>query len=137
MKIPTRPRGQGLAFNLTPLIDIVFLLVIFFLAASHLVRSEASEAVELPTATQSDDDQKRPQRLTVTIPASAELFVGGRVVSLVDLEHLIGRGGAEAPGMFEVRIRADRRIPYRIVEPIMLACARSGVTRVQFAVLPE
>ena len=35
----------------------------------------------------------------------------------------------------EVRIRSDRTVPYRIVEPLMVACARSGVWRVTFAVV--
>ena len=42
MRIPTRVRQLGVSLNLTPLIDIVFLLVIFFLVASHAARTEST-----------------------------------------------------------------------------------------------
>jgi len=48
MKIPGRVRGAGLKFNLTPMIDVVFNLIIFFLVASHYSRSEAVVDLELP-----------------------------------------------------------------------------------------
>ena len=41
MKIPGRSRGGSLKFNITPMIDVVFNLIIFFLVASHYARSEA------------------------------------------------------------------------------------------------
>ena len=80
MKVPVRPRQFGLSFNITPLIDIVFLLVIFFLIASHVARSESQEPVALPTATQKQDDvESLPDRLVVTITALPVFIFGGLV----------------------------------------------------------
>lgn len=139
MKVPVRPRQFGLSFNITPLIDIVFLLVIFFLIASHVARSESQEPVALPTATQKQDDvESLPDRLVVTITADHRLHVAGQVVKLKDIEAVLSRRGSSTQAdQFEVRIRGDKRVPYRIVEPIMLACARAGITRVGYAVLSE
>ena len=55
MRIPTRGRQMGLNFDITPLIDVVFQLIIFFLAATYIIRSDASEKVQLPKATQAKD----------------------------------------------------------------------------------
>jgi len=139
MKVPVRPRQFGLSFNITPLIDIVFLLVIFFLIASHVARSESQEPVALPTATQKQDDvESLPDRLVVTITADHRLHVAGQVVMLKDIEAVLSRRGSSTQaGQFEVRIRGDKRVPYRVVEPIMLSCARAGITRVGYAVLSE
>ena len=139
MKVPVRPRQFGLSFNITPLIDIVFLLVIFFLIASHVARSESQEPVALPTATQKQDDvESLPDRLVVTITADHRLHVAGQVVMLKDIEAVLSRRGSSTQAdQFEVRIRGDKRVPYRIVEPIMLSCARAGITRVGYAVLSE
>ena len=38
---------------------------------------------------------------------------------------------------YEVRIRGDRRVPFHVVEPLMIACAQAGITRIGYAVLPE
>ena len=137
MKIPTRPRTLGLGFNITPLIDIIFLLVIFFLVASHLVRSEIYEEVDLPEATQTEDEpDEQPHRLVVTITADGQLHVSGKTVSPIDVRQMIHASGAEMPDQpLEVHIRSDRSVPYRIVEPLLLACAEAGVTNVKFPVL--
>jgi len=139
MRIPTRQRERGLSFNITPLIDVVFLLIIFFLAASHLVRSEAHETVELPKAAKTADEEERtPHRLVITITADGSMHVGGKPADVQQVEQMIIAAAADGrDSQFEVRIRSDRSVAYRDIEPIMLACARSGVTRVGFAVLQK
>ena len=136
MKIPTRPRQRGLRFNITPLIDIIFLLIIFFLAASHLVRSESLEPVDLPKATQSAEDEERvPRRLVVTVTVDRKLHVAGRVVEIGQVEQMILAGRDKHNlNNFEVRIRCDKNVEYRYIEPVMLACAQTRVARIGLAV---
>ena len=137
MRIPTRPRGSGLRFNITPLIDVVFNLIIFFLVASHFVRSEKAEAVDLPDATQVEDEDEQSRNLVVTITAQEQLQVRGQSVQFAQVEQMILAGRAEHGESFEVRIRADRSVPYRVVEPILLASVRAGVGQLKFAVLAQ
>ncbi|MBM79512.1 MAG: biopolymer transporter ExbD [Planctomycetaceae bacterium] len=136
MKIPVREREHGLRFNITPLIDIVFLLIIFFLAASHLARSEALDPVELAEATQIDEETERsPRRITVTVSPEG-MSIGGEPTTFDNIEQLIIAGHHQSEGKgSEVRIRADYRVPYADVEPIMLSCARAGVASIGFQVL--
>ncbi|HUG18627.1 MAG TPA: biopolymer transporter ExbD, partial [Planctomycetaceae bacterium] len=54
--------------DITSLIDVIFLLIIFFLAASHFVKSEAREKIDLPAAIEGEDEQNETGgRLIVTI----------------------------------------------------------------------
>ena len=139
MRIPTRVRQLGVSLNLTPLIDIVFLLVIFFLVASHAARTESTEPVDLPTIFEAEDVRiEVPRRLVVTVTSDQSLHVGGRIVTLEQVSGLLKDAGSEAgTGGYEVRIRGDRRVPFRVVEPLMVACAQAGITRIGYAVLPE
>jgi biopolymer transport protein ExbD len=138
MKIPTQKRRRGLRFNITPLIDVVFLLIIFFLTASHFVRSETLEEVDLPEAAETEDETETElKRLVVTVTADQVLHVGGKEVSVAEVEARITSGAEEFGGEFEVRIRGDRTVPYETIEPIILACARAGVTRVKFPVVAK
>ena len=138
MRIPTRKRRFGLQFNITPLIDIVFLLVIFFLVATHFVRSETLVEVDLPIASREQEtESEAAPRLVVTITADEQLHVGGNVVDLLAVEQMILIGADSDPQTFEVRVRADRTVPFREVEPILLACARAGVGNLKFAVNPQ
>ncbi len=138
MRIPTPERKLGLPFNLTPLIDVVLQLIIFFLAASHLVRSESLQPVDLPRAQEAANDvNESPRRLVITVTRDVEYFVSGRRVPLAELEQMIAAGRSESGETFEVRIRSDRAVEYRHIEPLLLACARAGVRKVGFAVLPR
>lgn len=138
MRIPVREHSRSLRFNITPLIDIVFLLIIFFLVASHFVRNESQTEVELPEARETlSEEEQAARRLVITVGVDETWMVAQQAVSIEQIEAMIADGREEHPGEFQVRIRGDRRIPYRVVEPILMACARAGVGQVRFAVRPE
>jgi biopolymer transport protein ExbD len=140
VRAPSSGGSKSVSFNVTSLIDIVFLLIIFFLVASHIARSEAVEPVDLPEAFKvSNDADQTPNRLVVTVMTDQSLRVSGQVLTQVELEQMILSAAEEQTPTrpLEVRIRADRSATYDGVEPILLACARCGVTRVGFAVLKK
>ncbi|MDA0285459.1 MAG: biopolymer transporter ExbD [Planctomycetota bacterium] len=131
-------RSRSVSFNVTSLIDIVFLLIIFFLVASHVARSEAVEPVDLPKISDpAGDEEQAPRRIVVTVMADRSMWVGGRQVALPQVEQLILSAAQESRNEIEVRIRADHAATYSTIEPVLLACAQFGVTRVGFAVLPK
>lgn len=136
MKIPTRTIDRGFAFNITPLIDVVFLLIIFFLVASHFIRNEQVERVNLPFASQVKDDDETSNRLVVTVDATGQLLLGTTPITSEEFEQrlllLLAKNGAEQT---ELRIRADRTVVYSRIEPLLLTAARNGVTRIRFAVI--
>lgn len=138
MRLPSQNIHRGLQFNITPLIDVVFLLIIFFLVASHFIRNEQVEQVELPNATQGKDEEEAASRIVVTVATDERLIVGGHEATLEEIERRLQivteEHGAAAT---ELRIRADRSVRYSIVEPLLVAAARSGVSKVRFAVLPK
>jgi biopolymer transport protein ExbD len=142
MRAPSHPGRGSVGFNMTPMIDVVFLLIIFFLVSSHLARQEVQMELDLPEAgtgeRPAEDDTRR---VIVNVLPQAEpggqLMVGGRAMQPDELASLIAFEAEQTEGPLEVRIRTDRRAPYRLVEPIMLACADAGVWRVTFAVIEK
>jgi len=137
MRLPARSRQLGVSVNITPLIDVIFLLIIFFLAASHFVKNESRDEVDLPEAvTGEDEQQKAAGRLVVTVTAGGNYKVGGQVLSLSEIEPLLFDGFAKDGENFEVRIRGDKAVPYRVIEPLMVTCAEAGVTQIKFGALP-
>ena len=142
MKVHAQRRQYGLRFGITPLIDVVFLLIIFFLVASHFIRNERVEAVQLPeTRNRPESTEESAHRLVVTITADQTLHVSGKAVPLAEVETLIAAGQADAKGprrgTFEVQIRCDRTVPFRVVEPLLLACARNRVSSVKYSVISK
>ena len=138
MRVPTRPRQPGIRFNITPLIDIVFLLIVFFLAATHLTQNEKLEAVELPEASQNESEpDEAPRRMIITITLDEKLHLRSNEISLEELEAQLLSLDENKRQEMEIRIRGDRRIPYRIVDPVLISCARAGISNVKFLVLNE
>jgi biopolymer transport protein ExbD len=120
---------------MTPMIDIVFLLIIFFLVSSHLARQEAQMDLPLPIAdsgTKADDIKGR--RLTLNVTIDGAMILAGRRVTREELGARLAAALEAANGELEVRIRSDREVPYRHVAPIMLSCARSGIWNVTIGV---
>ena len=134
MRAPTRTRQRGLKVNMTPLIDVVFLLVIFFLVASHFARSEPTESVDLPTASETTEDEQ-PRRLIITVQAGGDYFVNAQNVTLDEIEAMVRDGSQGNVEDYAVRIRGDQATPYSSIEPIMLICPRYGVTEFGFHVI--
>lgn len=136
MRVPTRPVARGLPFNITPLIDVVFLLNIFFLVATFYVTNEPAVPVQLPRATLAEKEDAVAGRLIITVQPDGKLSLAGQEIALSDVDReltlLMTEHGAEQS---ELRIRADQTTPYQFVEPLLLAAARQGLTRVRYAVI--
>ncbi len=136
MRVPDHiRRGGDLGFNMTPMIDVVFLLIIFFLVSSHLAKQEVQLALPLPTAASARADQRNDTpRLTVNVKADGTLLLFGRSVPPEELREQLSKRATRVGATLQVRIRSDRKTPYRFVEPIMLSCAHAGIWDVSFAV---
>jgi biopolymer transport protein ExbD len=135
MRIPARRRSASLGFNLTPMIDVVFNLIVFFLVASHFSQASHDASVTLPTATQGKSGDADPQRLTITVDASGSWTVAGRPVGPKDIDEMIRESAAKFGGDFSVHIRGDKAARYETIEPLLLAAARNKVTVVRFNVV--
>jgi biopolymer transport protein ExbD len=135
MRVPNNLQSGKLGFNMTPMIDVVFLLIIFFLVSSHLAKQEAQMQLPLPAADSGHEatEQATP-RVTINVLMDGTMLLSGHKVRADQLQQrLRGRLQESGPNL-QVRIRSDRGAPYRFVEPIMLACARAGIWDVSFAV---
>ena len=135
MKLPVRPRESVVRFNITPLIDVCFNLIVFFAVASLYVKRETAEQVALPQARKVDaNDRALPRRLVVTLRANRHMYIAGEDVTGRDMDQVVTEHCGLDPNQFEVRVRADKSVPYGEVKPLILACARQGISNLKFAV---
>lgn len=135
MQIPRYQPVRKLGFNMTPMIDVVFLLIIFFLVSSHLQKQETQQELDLPVASsaESDLDQELP-RVTINILDSGDLLVAGRPLTRAQLVPMLTAVRKEKGEDVEVRIRSSRAAPWSKIEPVMISCTKSGIWNVGFAV---
>ncbi|MCM2371041.1 biopolymer transporter ExbD [Rhodopirellula sp. ICT_H3.1] len=127
---------------MTPMIDIVFLLIIFFLVSSHLSRQENRHPVTLAQAesgTLSDPDQAP---LTLTLDRGQHLYFAGEVISMDEVPRRVGswlkrQQGTTPTRDAKVRLRIDQSVPYGQLEPVLKELARLQIRDVAIVVNPR
>jgi biopolymer transport protein ExbD len=136
MRIHRRRPETHLAFNMTPLVDVVFLLIIFFIMTlnfSHLLIRK----VELPLADKAKPELERtPAELIITIQNDNSLFVGRNPVPLQRLGEFLQERILD-PNETTVTLRGDETLPYQTLQLVMEQVALSGVSRIHFAAYME
>ena len=135
MRIPSFSKGGEVGFNMTPMIDVVFQLIIFFLVSSHLAKQEVQLKLPLPTAqTGLQEKPSEKPRLTVNVLADGTMLLAGRQVTAEELRARLVERQKDLGKDVEVRIRGDRSTAYKHVEPVMLSCYRAGIWNVSYSV---
>ena len=135
MQAPRYSLARKVGINMTPMIDVVFLLIIFFLVSSHLVRQETQIELPLPIAKSASEDKVLDvPRVTLNVKSDGQLFLAGREISIERLEPHLRELREKEGDQLEVRVRGSRETPYTFVEPIMVACTKVGIWNVSFAV---
>lgn len=117
--------------DLTPMIDIVFLLIVFFMTVAHL-KSEEMIEVEIPVAEESVLPEERGIRTTVTVDASGNIFMGTQSVNLEQLTEQLAAARATGED-FPVNLRVDASVPYREIRAVLDACSAAGAANIIFA----
>ncbi|MGD8309426.1 MAG: biopolymer transporter ExbD [Chromatiales bacterium] len=121
--------------NLTPLIDVVFLLLIFFMVSTTFER-ETRIRVELPEADQELVAEEEPGPLDVTVDAQGRFYVDQREVVSTDIEALKRALGKALEGRRDrpvVLITADAKTPHQAVITVMDAASQMGLVDMSFA----
>jgi len=119
--------------NLTPLIDVVFLLLIFFMVSTTFEHQSRIQ-IELPEAT-AEATKPEDESLEIIIDAQGRFFVGEEQVVNTELKTLkgaIGKAVGEREGI-PVIIRADAKTPHQAVITALDATSQLGLTRISLA----
>ena len=117
--------------DLTPMIDIVFLLIVFFMTVATLQVQELIE-IDVPIAADAVIPDDRSARAVVTIQNDGALFFGSQPISIDDLSAYVMQV-REANPKLKVYIRADAKVPFKNVRKLFSAAAEVGVQNVIFA----
>jgi biopolymer transport protein ExbD len=139
MRLHKAKRRYGAEINMAPLIDVVFLLIIFFMCVSQFTRIEV-ENLKLPEARAGEEEIPGPSG-----PVIVNVHEDGRIV-YNGADYVVAALGAELKAKYKdtppealppVVIRGDRRLEWRKAAEIMKACAGAGLGRVRVAVVDK
>ncbi len=163
MHVTKRFHPEELEMNLTPMIDVVFLLLIFFLVVSEIISYDHIEGLELPYAAQAREETNIPDRIIISIiprervdPADGQVrmmdtvYIQGRVQQMYDLRESGAeardqvlryfrverqyRGLGDEPSEQPILVQADRNVEWRTVQDVMERAARMRFYKMSFSV---
>ena len=115
------------ALSLMPLLDVVFLLLIFFLVATRFAEEDREMELPLPDASEAMPLTVAPKEVFINIDSEGRFFVGGKEVEAAELEQILLRSAANNPHQAAI-IRADKNVTFQQVVTAGNLCKRAGVT---------
>lgn len=114
------------SIEMTPMIDMVFLLLIFFLVATTFHQTEREMQIALPFASSSGPISVSLREIIINVNDQGEIIVGGRTITEDDLGGLVREAVAVNPEQ-KVTVRGDRNTVYARIAAVLDVCKQSGV----------
>ncbi len=124
------------SLNLTPMIDIVFLLIIFFMVGTRFSEIEQQYDVELPTAAAVEPMSRRPDPIVVNVTRAGDVSINDERLSPEALQARLV-AAREAWAEQAVLIRGDGEGTYQAIVDVMNICHQSKITRFSLAFQPK
>ena len=118
--------------NMTPLIDVMLVLVVIFIITAPLLAS--SVRLDLPR-TDAATPTEVPQALTLSLDRAGQAYLDDKPLALPDLAARLAQVAARNPDT-EIQLRADQMLPYGQVLEVMGIAQKAGLTRIGFIADP-
>jgi len=125
---------EQLFINLTPMIDVIVTLLVFFMAATKLYDWDEDKLdVSVPQVASAQPLTSLPDDLNLSVSSDGQIALNGEVCALSELQPRLqaARTNFAEQG---VVIRADGRVPHQRVADVMSACNAAGITRLSISV---
>jgi biopolymer transport protein ExbD len=132
MKFTGKLKEAPVGFQIAPMIDVVFLLLIFFVTSQIYAQWESEIGINLPTAKTAQENPRMPGEIIINVSRDGTVVVSGQVLDDDRLMTVLKRLVSVYPGQ-PVVIRADRKTDYEMVVRVLDICRRCDVWNVSFA----
>ena len=119
--------GDDITVDMGPLIDCVFLLLIFFLVSTTMKKPEPEIPVDLPGPALAAVEKSSAQVQNLTVDNEGQFYWSGIPVGQQELHSKVREFGTATPGA-HLRIKVDRNAPSRFLVQVIDLCAYEGLT---------
>lgn len=126
MKFDAEPKSKSPALALTSMLDVIFLLLCFFVTVSVFSQWESEISIRLPEAKTSEQQDRLPGEIIVNLAKDGSLRVNGTTMTLDDLQGRLRKIAKFYPGQ-SVIIRADKETQYEQLVSVIDACRGADV----------
>lgn len=130
--------AEGGGVNMTPMIDIVFQMIIFFVLTVEMERDMLDEQIRLAMSPHGPAvEQRDPRTVTIDVSTRGRLSIGRVPVSEEQLFNIMRRAVADHGQTTPVVIRGDIDTQHEMIKRAMDICTRAGLFKIKFAAIKE
>jgi biopolymer transport protein ExbD/biopolymer transport protein TolR len=124
-------RSSLAEINVTPLVDVVLVLLIIFMITAPVLQS----GIEVSVPKTRTVKEITEQRLVLTIDKSQQVFLGDQLVNIHDIAEKLRQQGSD-PTHQVIYLRADESVPFGVFASLMDAVKQAGITNVSIVTQP-
>lgn len=128
-------KAEDVTINLTPMIDVVFLLVIFFMVGSKFSEAESRIKVSVPSVGQMRSMARTPDERVVVVSPDGSVALDGVSMTLPELKSTLAAQHANYPGL-KVAVRGDGASSFQTIAEVLQTVRSSGVQQMGIAAKP-
>ena len=126
MKFKKRNQTKALALALTSMLDVIFLLLCFFVTVSVFSQWESEISIKLPNAKTAETPERLPGEIIVNLSKDGKITVNSAALTLGDLGVRLAKVAKFYPGQ-PVIIRADKEVRYESLVELIDTCRAAGI----------
>jgi len=127
---------EDTGFMMTPMLDVMFLLLIFFISTSIYYEIEREIGITVPQAAEATSIERSAHEIIINITSDGRIVVNQREYDIDELERLLNRISEVFSGQ-SIIIRGDRTTQFGRAIEVLDACARAKIWNVSFAAIKE
>ncbi len=134
MKFGKHEQEEAVGLQLAPLIDIVFLTLVFFMTTAVFTSLESELDIQLPTADSSTEIERSRGEIYINLKSDGSIVLNDRELTVPELQDVLYRVAENAPGA-SIIIRGDREAALEGAIAILNCCRNADIQDVSFAAL--
>ncbi len=132
MRVPRKQRAAE-DFQMAPMIDMVFLLLVFFMCVSSLVQADRFQVeLDLPESTESTVPEDLSGRGAISVDEDGTLYTHRGETDLDSMREQIRADLRQEPEL-QIHLRADEATPFEVIRRVLSACAEAGAMEIIYA----
>jgi len=129
-------RRQSPVIQMAPLIDIVFLTLVFFMTISVFNQQESELSISVPKSAESTEAVRSPGEIIVNITKEGKVIVNQKKLEPGQLESMLKKVSGLFPNQ-PVIIRADENAYHKFIVNVLDACANADIWNISFSTMKQ
>lgn len=125
-----RTQSSMAEINITPLVDVVLVLLVIFMITAPVLQS----GIEVNVPKTRTVKEISEQRVVLTIDKDQQVFIGDKMVNVHDIPRLLSQQTANARKV--IYLRADQKVPFGAFASVMDAVKQAGITNISIVTQP-